>query len=81
MLVGGTVSSHKGVNLPGAVLPISAMTRKDHADLSFGIELGFDELTEGWFNAAYALTLDELRPVLAQARSGDGAVGTGRCAA
>lgn len=30
---------------------------------------------------AYALTLDELRPVLAQARSGDGAVGTGRCAA
>ena len=30
---------------------------------------------------AYALTLDELRPILAQARSGDGAVGTGRCAA
>ena len=28
--------------MPNAVLPISAMTEKDHADLSFGIELGFD---------------------------------------
>ena len=28
--------------MPNAVLPISAMTAKDHADLSFGIELGFD---------------------------------------
>ena len=39
---GGGLSDRKGVNVPNAVLPISAMTRKDHADLSFGIELGFD---------------------------------------
>ncbi|MGD9510581.1 MAG: pyruvate kinase, partial [Geminicoccaceae bacterium] len=39
---GGVLSDRKGVNVPNAVLPISALTRKDHTDLSFGIELGFD---------------------------------------
>ena len=39
---GGGLSDRKGVNVPNAVLPISALTPKDHADLSFGIELGFD---------------------------------------
>jgi pyruvate kinase len=39
---GGGLSDRKGVNVPNAVLPISAMTEKDHRDLSFGIELGFD---------------------------------------
>ena len=39
---GGGLSDRKGVNVPNAVLPISAMTKKDHADLGFGIELGFD---------------------------------------
>jgi pyruvate kinase len=39
---GGGLSDRKGVNVPNAVLPISAMTAKDHTDLSFGIELGFD---------------------------------------
>ncbi len=39
---GGALSDRKGVNVPNALLPISAMTTKDRADLSFGIELGFD---------------------------------------
>jgi pyruvate kinase len=39
---GGGLSDRKGVNVPNVVLPISAMTAKDRADLSFGIELGFD---------------------------------------
>ena len=42
VVTGGGLSDRKGVNVPNAVLPISAMTEKDHADLSFGIELGFD---------------------------------------
>src|SRR6266478_2664829 len=41
-LVGGTLSDHKGVNVPGAVLPISAMTEKDRADLSFALGQGAD---------------------------------------
>ena len=42
VLVGGAVSNHKGVNVPQAVLPISAVTEKDRADLSFALEQGAD---------------------------------------
>jgi pyruvate kinase len=42
VLVGGTVSSHKGVNLPGVELPIPSLTRKDIDDLQFALELGVD---------------------------------------
>jgi pyruvate kinase len=38
----GTVSNRKGVNVPTAVLPISAMTDKDRKDLSFALKLGVD---------------------------------------
>ena len=36
------MSNHKGVNVPQAVLPISAVTDKDRADLSFALEQGAD---------------------------------------
>jgi pyruvate kinase len=42
VIVGGTVTSHKGVNLPGVPLPIPSLTRKDTADLDFALELGVD---------------------------------------
>ena len=42
MIVGGTVSSHKGVNLPGIPLPIPSLTKKDIDDLQFALELGCD---------------------------------------
>ncbi len=42
VIVGGTVSSHKGVNLPGITLPIPSLTRKDIDDLQFALELGCD---------------------------------------
>src|SRR5438477_100129 len=42
ILVGGTLSDHKGVNVPGVVLAISAMTDKDRADLSFALQQGAD---------------------------------------
>ena len=41
-LVGGTLSDRKGVNVPNAVLPLSAITQKDLADLSFALEQGAD---------------------------------------
>ncbi|MBV8778476.1 MAG: pyruvate kinase [Alphaproteobacteria bacterium] len=41
-VVGGTLSNHKGVNLPHCVLPISAVTDKDRADLAFALENGAD---------------------------------------
>ena len=39
---GGELTPNKGVNLPGAVLPIAPMTGKDRADLDFSLELGVD---------------------------------------
>ncbi|AWB32861.1 pyruvate kinase [Orrella marina] len=38
----GVLSDRKGVNVPGALLALSAMTDKDRADLAFGLELGVD---------------------------------------
>jgi len=37
VLVGGRLSSHKGINLPGAHLNIPGFTEKDRADLAFGL--------------------------------------------
>ena len=42
VVVGGEISSHKGVNLPGVPLPIPSLTRKDLTDLEFALELGVD---------------------------------------
>jgi len=48
VLVGGTVSSHKGVNLPGVTLPIPSLTRKDIDDLQFALELGCDFVAQSF---------------------------------
>jgi pyruvate kinase len=42
VIAGGTVSDRKGVNVPNVVLPLSAMTEKDRADLDYGLTLGID---------------------------------------
>ncbi|MFL9823998.1 pyruvate kinase [Rhodoplanes sp. SY1] len=42
VLLGGTISNRKGVNLPGTVLDVSPLTEKDRRDLAFGLELGVD---------------------------------------
>ena len=42
VLVGGKLSERKGVNVPGVVLPITALTEKDRKDLALALELGAD---------------------------------------
>ncbi|HJP20811.1 MAG: pyruvate kinase [Alphaproteobacteria bacterium] len=42
VLAGGEISDRKGVNLPGAVLPITALTDKDRGDLQFALDLDVD---------------------------------------
>ncbi len=42
VVTGGPLRNHKGVNLPGVVLPISPITEKDRHDLEFALELGAD---------------------------------------
>ncbi len=42
VLAGGELSDRKGVNVPNAVLPLTALTQKDRGDLTFALELGVD---------------------------------------
>ena len=42
VLVGGVLSDHKGVNIPGAILPMSPLTAKDLKDLEFALNIGVD---------------------------------------
>ncbi|CAA9486261.1 MAG: Pyruvate kinase [uncultured Sphingomonadaceae bacterium] len=40
--VGGTLSNNKGVNVPDVVVPMAALTPKDHSDLAFALDQGVD---------------------------------------
>jgi len=42
VVVGGVLKPHKGINLPGAKIPVLALTEKDVVDLAFGLEQGVD---------------------------------------
>ncbi len=42
VLVGGPVSNHKGINLPGVAVSVPAMSEKDIADLRFALSLSVD---------------------------------------
>jgi pyruvate kinase len=42
VVVGGSISDRKGVNVPSVILPISPLTPKDRDDLAFGLALGVD---------------------------------------
>ena len=44
VVIGGTISDRKGVNVPDVVLPLKALSDKDRKDLEFACELGVDWL-------------------------------------
>ena len=52
VIVGGGLSSHKGINLPGVQLRISGYTSKDEADLAFGIAQGVDAVAVSFVRTA-----------------------------
>lgn len=52
VLVGGELSSHKGINLPGVKLRIAGFTEKDKADLAFGISLGVNAVAISFVRSA-----------------------------
>jgi pyruvate kinase len=59
----GPVSNRKGVNVPTAVLPISAMTDKDRKDLRFALSLGVDWVALSFVQRAADMA--ELRKLVA----------------
>jgi len=52
IVVGGPVTSHKGVNLPGVPIPIPSLTRKDLEDLEFALQLGCDFIALSFVRSA-----------------------------
>jgi pyruvate kinase len=52
VVVGGLLSSHKGINLPGVRLRIAGFTEKDEADLAFGIAQGVDAVAISFVRTA-----------------------------
>lgn len=69
--VGGTLSNHKGVNLPGVTVSAPAIGKKDEDDLAFAIsELGADYIALSFVRSAndvrHAKTLAGSVPVIAK---------------
>ena len=56
VVTGGRLSDRKGVNVPHAVLPLAALTPKDHSDLEFAIENGVD-----WIALSFVQRPEDLR--------------------
>ncbi len=50
--VGGPLTSHKGINLPGVRLRIEGFTEKDEADLAFGLAMGVDAVAISFVRSA-----------------------------
>jgi pyruvate kinase len=42
VVIGGTLSNHKGVNVPSVILDVSPLTKKDRDDMRFGLDLGVE---------------------------------------
>ena len=55
VVIGGTLSNNKGINIPGADLSIPALTEKDVSDLAIGAELGVD-----WVAMSFVRSRDDL---------------------
>lgn len=67
VLVGGKLSSRKGVNLPNTTLSISSLTAKDKKDVLFGIEHEVDFVALSFVQTAK--DIHDLRKILNKHRS------------
>ena len=67
VLVGGPVSAHKGVNLPGVPVPIPSITRKDAEDLEFALSLDVDFVALSFVRSA--ADVRDLRRLIEEAGS------------
>jgi pyruvate kinase len=56
VVVGGLLSSHKGINLPGSELHVDSITKKDRKDIVVGIEEGVDAIALSFVRSAADIT-------------------------
>jgi len=59
---GGSLRSHKGINLPGVIVSAPSLTEKDRADIEFAIAQGIDYLALSFVRRAE--DIQELRALL-----------------
>lgn len=52
VMVAGTVSNNKGINLPGVAVNVPALSEKDEADLRWGLRLGADLIALSFVRSA-----------------------------
>jgi pyruvate kinase len=48
VIAGRSLSDHKGVNVPGVVLPLAALTDKDRTDLAAALDFGVDWIAQSF---------------------------------
>ncbi len=53
---GGQLGEHKGINLPGTVVHVPALTEKDEKDVEFGVKQGVDMIA-----ASFVRTAEDVR--------------------
>ncbi|MDO8682012.1 MAG: pyruvate kinase [Armatimonadota bacterium] len=58
VIIGGPLGSRKGITVPGAALPIAALTEKDKADLKFGLKAGVD-----WVAMSFVRSHLDIEPI------------------
>src|SRR6201747_672458 len=56
VVVAGTVSNNKGINLPGVAVNVPALSDKDEADLRWGLKLGADYIALSFVRDASDIT-------------------------
>src|SRR5215831_18760871 len=52
VIVGGQLSSHKGINLPGSEVHVDSLTNKDRDDIVVGLEEGVDAIALSFVRSA-----------------------------
>ncbi len=52
VVVGGVLSSHKGINLPGSEVDVDSLTRKDRKDIQVGLTAGVDAIALSFVRTA-----------------------------
>src|SRR5207247_9103568 len=52
VIVGGQLSSHKGINLPGSEVHVDSLTKKDRKDIHVGLEWGVDAIALSFVRTA-----------------------------
>ena len=69
VVVGGALSAHKGINLPGVAVNIPSLTPKDHDDLAFGLKTDIDYVALSFVRTA--ADIRELRKAM-ESQGGSG---------